>query len=162
MMSIRFRYPAIGVLAGLAFSVLVLLVSWVRVMESQYQRKSFYYEGFLFHEKCKAEGKSDLQAATERYQVIHSRPNFSSNDHSDVQRGHPEAFIRGTLGYELWDGFGYGKKPGRLETFFERRTITDAYAFMRMLSYPFIIMLAAPFIGGFVGIVLSAKQSKGS
>ena len=160
-----FYYIATGILAGLVFSVAIFLTFWVITMECQYGRKVFYYEGFLFREKCRQEGKSDLQAATERYRVIHNQPNFKAGQHPDVRSGHPEAFIRGTLGYNLWDGFCYGQKPGRLETFFELRTIKDTFSIMAMMLYlPFIAILITPFagglIGGFIGLVLNKKHCK--
>ncbi len=149
----------IGVLIGLAFSVAIFLFFWVTTMEWLYGRKAFYYEGFLFREKCRKQGKSDLQAATERFRIIHNQPNFEAEDHPDVKSGHPEAFINGTLGCNLWDGFGYGKKPGRLETFFEVHTIRDTCSIMgMMLCIPYIAMLLAPFMGGLIGL-LSMKCS---
>lgn len=150
------RYPAIGFLVGLSFSIVIFLYFWVKTTEEQYSRKIFYYEGFLYWQKCKKEGKSDLQAATERYRLIHNQPDFQPEDHPDVRNSHPEAFIRGTLGYELWDGFGYGKKPGRFETFFELRTINDTLTIMAMMLYlPYIAMLTCPMVGGVVGFIWS-------
>jgi hypothetical protein len=132
-------------------------------MEWEYGRKVFYYEGFLFWEECKEEGKSDLQAATERYRIIHSQPNFEAEDHPDVKHGHCEAFIRGTLGYDLWDGFGYGKEPGRLETLFELHTIKDTFPLMAMMLWlPYIAILIAPFAGGLIGLILNKKQGSGA
>jgi len=155
----RFHYFTTGGLIGLAFSAAIFLVFWVMTMEWEYGRKVFYYEGFLFWEKCKKQGKSDLQAATERFRIIHNQANFEAKNHPDVKTGHPEAFIRGTLGYNLWDGFGYGEKPGRLETLFELHTIKDTFSLMAMMLWlPYIAMLIAPFAGGLIGL-LSMKCS---
>jgi hypothetical protein len=115
----------------------------------------------MFWQKCKQEGKSDLQAATERYRLIHKQPYFEPEMHTDVKSGHPEAFIRGMLGYELWDGFGYGKKPSRIKTFFESRTIQDTLDFIAMLLYlPYIAMLVSTFVC--VGIGYGAAKVKES
>jgi hypothetical protein len=157
----RLSKPAIGGLAGFGCSVGILLAFWVGMMECEYKRKAFYYEGYLFREECRKEGKSDLQAATERYRIIHNQPNFQPAHHPDVKSGHPEAFIRGTLGYELRDGFGYGRKPGRLETFFELNTLKDTRDIMAMLRYfPYIAMLVSPLIGVAAGWLWSVKESR--
>lgn len=159
----HFRYPVIGVSVGTAFSLSIFLVFWIMTMEWEYSRKVYYYEGFLFWEKCKEEGKSSLQAATERYRIVHSQPNFEAEDHPDVKRGHPEAFVRGTLGYDLWDGFGYGKEPGRLETLFELHTMEDTFSLMAMMMWlPYVVILIAPFAGGLVGLILNKKHSSGA
>jgi hypothetical protein len=147
------RYSKIGFMIGSIFSIVVFLICWCLVMEDHFDSKTFYYEGFLFREKCKKEGKSDLQAATERFRLIHGQPDFDPKDHPDVKNGYPEAFIRGILGYNLWDGFGYGEKPGRLETFFELQTIYETCCIVWMLGFPLIIILLSPFIGGFVGFI---------
>ena len=148
---------------GLALSGAIFLFFWIKTMEWQYEQKVFYYKGFLFWEQCKKEGKSDLQAATERYRIIHRRPGFQASHHPDVKRGHPEAFIRGTLGHEIWDGFGYGKKPGRLETLFEYHTIKTTIDIMAMMLYlPYVAMLLAPCVGGLVGLILGIKNLTGA
>ena len=88
---------------------------------------------------------------------------FEAKDHPDVKSGHPEAFIRGTLGYDLWDGFGYGTKPGRLETMFELHTIKDTFPLMAMILWlPYIAILIAPFAGGLVGLIVNKKQGSGA
>ena len=122
-MKFRYNSTSVGVLIGLSISVVIFLFFWTTYSESRYKPKAFYYEGLIFWQKCKKEGKSDLQAATERYRIVHKQPYFEPEMHPDVQSGHPEAFIRGILGYELWDGFDYGKKPSRITTLFEKMTI---------------------------------------
>ncbi len=154
------RCLMVGTLVGLACSAAIFLIFLVITMECQYGRKVFCYEGFLFRQRGKQQGKSDLEIATERYRIINNRPNFIAAQHPDVRSGHPEAFIRGTLGHNLWDGFDYGKKPGRLETLFELRTLKDTLDIMAMMLYlPLIAMLAAPFIGVITGLVFFIKKS---
>ena len=68
--------------------------------------------------------------------------------------------MRGILGYNLWDGFGYGKKPGRIETLFELNTIKDTFSIMAMMCWlPYIAMFFVPFIGWIIGLLLSIKRS---
>ena len=161
-MKLKFRFATIGVLLGLFISLGIFLAFWVVVAESDYRRKVFYYDGFVFWQKCKQEGKTDLQAATERYRILHDKPYFRPEMHPDVKSGHPEGFIRGTLGYELRDGFGYGEKPGRIETFFERMVLKETLEYIAMLLYiPYIVMLVSPFVCGVIGyIVVNSKISR--
>jgi len=147
----NFRYPMVGVVIGLILGAMVFLICCFLVMEDHFKTKSFYYDGFLFREKCREKGMNDLQSATERFRIIHNRADFDHIEHPDVKNGHPEAFIRGTLGYNLWDGFRYGEKPGRLETFFEYQTMKGAGSMVIMLRFPFLIILILPFAGGLIG-----------
>ena len=157
-METKRRFVKTGFLIGLGVSLTVFLVAWTRVAESYYSTKVFYYEAYVFWQKCKQEGKSDLQAATERYRIVHNQPAFRPENHPDVKGGHPEAFIRGALGYELWDGFGYGRKPGRLETYFELNTIRDTLGFMVMLYWYSFIVVVSPFAGAIIGYILEKRR----
>ena len=160
-MKLKYRFVIIGFLIGLSISLVIFLSCWAIVAESNYKQKVFYYDGFTFWQKCKEEGKSELQAATERYRLIHKQPYFKPGMHPDVKSGHPEAFIRGTLGYELWDGFGYGKKPARIKTFFERRTIQETVEFIAMLLYiPYLAMLVSPFVCAGIGYGTAKVKNK--
>ncbi|MCJ7674308.1 MAG: hypothetical protein MUO33_04040 [Sedimentisphaerales bacterium] len=155
-----FRYSVTGFLLGLGFSAAIFLYFWLRTMEFEYRLKVSLYERFLFWQKSKKEGKSDLQGATEMYRVIHNQPDFQAQDHQYVKSGHPEYFIKTTFGYDLWDGFGYGKKPGRLETFFELHTIGDTFSKMAgIMSLPYIAIVMCPFIGGVAGFILGRRQA---
>ncbi|MHC5154930.1 MAG: hypothetical protein ACYSO3_02150, partial [Planctomycetota bacterium] len=141
-------------------SLVIVMFLWGIVSESRYKRKAFYYDAFVFWQKCKKEGKTDLQAATERYQIVHKQPYFRPEMHPDVKSGHPEAFIRGTLGYELWDGFGYGKKPSRITTLFEKMTVQETIDYMRMFRcIPIIAILLFPIIGGLICYVVAKARA---
>ena len=159
-METKRRFVKIGFLIGLGVSLTVFLPCWTRVAESYYSTKVFYYEAYLFWQQCKAEGKSDLQAAKERYQIIQSRWGHPTEGlQTDKEREHPEAFIKGVLGKEEWDGFGYGRKPGRLETYFEMHTIWNTILFMAMLWWiPFIAVVVSPFLGAIIGYTLEKRR----
>ncbi len=43
---------------------------------------------------------------------------ISCSHHPDIENNHPEAFINGFCGYDLWEWFGYGKKPNKILTYF--------------------------------------------
>ena len=160
-METKRRFVKIGFLIGLGVSLTFVLVCWIGTAESYYSTKVFYYEAYLFWQKCKQEGKSDLQAAAERYRSLPNQP-FRPENHPDVKRGHPEAFIRGALGYELWDGFGYGRRPGKLETYFEMHTIRtiigDFIGGMVMLYPPSFIVVVSPFAGALIGYTLEKRR----
>jgi hypothetical protein len=152
------RTAFFGFLIGLAVSGLIILTIWVLVTRHRYSRKYFYYEGYLFREKCRAEGKDDLQAATERYRIIHSEPHFKAEDHWDVKNGQPEAFIRGTLGHNLYKGFGYGAKPGFIQTLLEPRTVEHTWFYIWMTMLPIIGIVLAPFAGALFGCAWAWKK----
>lgn len=150
-----------GFLVGLFISLIIFCPYWSTVAYSHYKQKVFYYDGFTFWQKCKKEGKSDIQAATERYRIVHNQPDFKAEMHPDVEKGHPEAFIRGSLGYELWDGFGYGKKPSLIKTFFARRTVIETTQIISMMPYrPYIAILLSPFVCAAIGYAIAKVRKK--
>lgn len=159
-METKRRSVKIGFLIGLGVSLTVFLPCWTRVAESYYETKIFYYEAYLFWQQCKAEGKSDLQAAKERFKIIQTRRGHPVEGlRTDLDRGHPEAFIRGVLGHEEWHGFGYGKKPGRVETYFEMHTLFNTILFMIMLWWiPFIVAAVSPFVGAIIGYMFKKRR----
>ena len=52
---------------------------------------------------------------------------ISCSNHPDIESGHPQAFINGFCGYDMWRGFNYGEKPNKILTYFSLHNYKQSF-----------------------------------
>lgn len=88
--------------------------------------------------------------------------NTHCESHPDIDNNHPEAFIRGFCGYDLWDGFGYGEKPNKLGTYFSGHNYKESVDVLGMGLgiFAYVILLLIPILGFLIGWGIQSSARK--